>query len=269
MSNFQKVLDFNTKFGAVIHNVPVPHIFDSNPSLIKLKMDLIREELSELRAAVNDADYIETVDALADLLYVIYGMASGIGFDMDITFSVFYRATVGSIGAVVGSESEVEISNFRKIMAYKKMAGVISTIPILDIFTKNNLLVVGNMTNIDADMAILENFVGLKNYKETIYALTKLLCSVYCMGLDIGMDMDKAFNLVHESNMSKLCSSEKEAIDTVLWYLKEYKENRLPYDSPNYRKSDDGKYWVVFNASSGKILKSINYNVVDLTKLVY
>ena len=31
-------------------------------------------------------------------------------------------------------------------------------------------------------------------------------------------DLDKAFDIVHKSNMSKLCVSEKEAQETVNWY---------------------------------------------------
>ena len=71
--------------------------------------------------------------------------------------------------------------------------------------------------------------------------------------------MDKAFNIVHESNMSKLCTSEEEAINTVQWY----KDNNTVYDSPNFKKSKNNKYWIVYNESTGKILKSINYNKVD------
>ena len=46
---------------------------------------------------------------------------------------------------------------------------------------------------------------------------------------------------------------------TVEWYQNQYKEGKQPYDSPNYRKSPNGKYWVVYNESTSKILKSINY----------
>ena len=37
-------------------------------------------------------------------------------------------------------------------------------------------------------------------------------------------------------------------------------KNESRYDSPSYRKSYDDKNWVIFNRSTGKILKSINYN---------
>ena len=42
------------------------------------------------------------------------------------------------------------------------------------------------------------------------------------------------------------------------------------YDTPAYRLSDDGANWVVYNESTGKILKSIKYKPVteSLKKLI-
>ena len=63
--------------------------------------------------------------------------------------------------------------------------------------------------------------------------------------------------------MSKLCKNEKEAIETVEWYVKEGR-----YDSPAYRLSDDGKYYVVYNKNTMKILKSINYTPVNFDSIL-
>ena len=103
---------------------------------------------------------------------------------------------------------------------------------------------------------------------ETIDALTDILYVVYGAGVSFGIDLNRAFEIVHSSNMSKLCVSEEEAQDTVLWYKEQFKQDKLPYDSPAYRRSDDEKYWVVFNESTGKILKSINYTPADFTELL-
>ena len=75
--------------------------------------------------------------------------------------------------------------------------------------------------------------------------------------------LNKAFDLVHRSNMSKLCKTEKEAKETVAWYQTYYKPNtKTPvYDSPTYEQV--GKYWIVHNKSTGKRLKSINYTPVS------
>ena len=75
--------------------------------------------------------------------------------------------------------------------------------------------------------------------------------------------MDQAYEIVHSSNMSKLCQSEEEAQETVAWYQREYKEGRKPYDSPYYYQGELGQ-WIVKNRSTGKVLKSINYTPANL-----
>lgn len=152
MTNFQKVLDFNKQFGNSVPDKLDSKVFTENPKLVELCMSLISEEVKELEFAVKEHDMTETIDALSDILYVVYGM-----------------------------------------------------------------------------------------------------------GARLGIDLDKAFDIVHSSNMSKLCSSEDEAKVTVAFYEEKFKAGKLPYDSPTYKKSYDGTKWVVYNASSGKVLKNINY----------
>merc|ERR1712194_828928 len=103
---------------------------------------------------------------------------------------------------------------------------------------------------------------------EVLDALSDILYVTYGAGSSFGLDLDKAFGLVHESNMSKLCKTESEAKETVEWYKKNYTpEGKYPYDTPAYRLSDDGQYYVVFNQSTGKILKSINYAAVKFDSM--
>jgi hypothetical protein len=59
--------------------------------------------------------------------------------------------------------------------------------------------------------------------------------------------------------MSKICCSQDEAEQTVIWY----QENEQRYDSPKFRSSEFG--YIIFNESTGKILKNINYKAVDLS----
>lgn len=156
-TNFESVKEFHNIFGLVSNEKPKHEIFDNDRKTVQLRLDLILEELNELRDAIKDKDMVEVGDALADILYVTYGA-----------------------------------------------------------------------------------------------------------GVSFGINLDKAFRLVHDSNMSKLCKSEEEAAQTVDWY----KHNQTEYDSPTYRKCEqDDKYWVVYNQSTGKILKSIHYSKVDLQYL--
>ena len=160
-SNFEKVVDFNTQFGVIDSEWlnPKTDVIDTNPQTVEFCLKLIREEVRELEEGVQTKDFTEVVDALGDILYVVYGM-----------------------------------------------------------------------------------------------------------GARIGVNMDNAFALIHSNNMSKLSPTEQDAIDSVAYY-KSHPE--LGYDSPAYRPSPDGKYFVVFNESTKKILKSISWKAVDLSSVIH
>lgn len=158
-SHFQNILEFNQAFGVETYSSKNNNIFIDNLKLLNYRMSLIEEEVTELRDAIKNRDFVEIIDALADIEYVVIGA---------------YTA--------------------------------------------------------------------------------------------LGIDADKAFDIVHKSNMSKLCKTKEEAQKTVKYYL----ENvvKLGYDSPNYRLSDDGIHYVVYNESTSKILKSINYTPADFSNII-
>ncbi len=149
-SDFEAVVEFNRTFGVPVYDTPQHDIFTRDPKLVDYRLKLIREEVAELEKACVEHDLVETVDALADILYVVQGM-----------------------------------------------------------------------------------------------------------GASLGLNMDEAFSIVHKSNMSKVCKDEDEAKRTVAYYEKN--KATLGYDSPAYRKSADGRFYVVYNAATMKVLKSINY----------
>ena len=79
MTETTDVIQFRKAFGLPIHEKPglltVPEEY--------LHLDLIEEELQELKAALFDRDLQETFDALIDLKYVITGMGVHMGLPMD------------------------------------------------------------------------------------------------------------------------------------------------------------------------------------------
>jgi predicted HAD superfamily Cof-like phosphohydrolase len=160
-TNFEKVVQFNKSFGVPISDTPLKNVVVENPALTKLRLDLILEETQELADAVRENDFVEIVDALADILYVVYGA-----------------------------------------------------------------------------------------------------------GASFGVDLDRAFDIVHDSNMTKLCKTEEIARQTVESYRVKYEAGTSPYDSPAYRRSDDGVNWVVYNDSTGKVLKSIHYTPADFSEIL-
>ena len=69
MSNFESVKKFMKTFG---QEVKEKAEFPSE-KIMNLRYDLIREELSELKDALDKKDMKEVADALTDILYVTYG----------------------------------------------------------------------------------------------------------------------------------------------------------------------------------------------------
>jgi NTP pyrophosphatase (non-canonical NTP hydrolase) len=95
-TNFQKTAVWNVKFGVLksLNLVPNLHILRTDPDEVESCMKLIREEMRELEDGVNNHNFVETIDALADLLFVIYGMGARLGVDMDKAFNLVYKSNL-------------------------------------------------------------------------------------------------------------------------------------------------------------------------------
>ena len=82
MTNFKKVKNFMETFGQDVKNKPS----FSTDKINKLRYDLIKEELDELKVALDNKDFLEVADALTDILYVTYGAGHAFGIDLDKCF---------------------------------------------------------------------------------------------------------------------------------------------------------------------------------------
>ena len=82
MSNFNKVKTFMEIFGQEVKTKP-SFSTDKNNSL---RYDLIKEELEELKEAMENKNLLEVADALTDILYVTYGAGHAFGIDLDKCF---------------------------------------------------------------------------------------------------------------------------------------------------------------------------------------
>jgi predicted HAD superfamily Cof-like phosphohydrolase len=110
----------------------------------------------------------------------------------------------------------------------------------------------------------LKKCSSFEMFKNIVIELTKI---VYDYGIFLNFDVNSDFDVVHLSNMSKLCDDEQTAIDTVESYIHRYNQDpvKTPYDSPYYYKinlNGIDKY-VIKNKSTGKVLKSIKYFEVE------
>ena len=93
MSNFSKVGIFMKTFGQEVKN---KRSF-STDKINKLRLDLIKEELSELTDAMNNKDLLEVADALTDILYVTYGAGHAFGIDLDKCFDEVQNSNMSKL----------------------------------------------------------------------------------------------------------------------------------------------------------------------------
>jgi len=224
-SDFEKVCEFNKSFDFPVHSDM------TDKKCMKLRLDLIREELDELKTAF-DKDFIEEQDACADILYVAYGMAYTYGWNSDYIMDSKY----------------VSIQNGTTL------------------YTK---IIYGSNTREEILSKLFESFDKLEksaydnNIEHVIEYLHIIIYNVYYFQYVSEYDSDRIFKIVHDSNMSKLCKNEEEAVMTVNDYKEKFEKGTSPYDSPYFYKLDNGLF-VVKNKSTGKALKSINYIKVQL-----
>ena len=94
MSNFQSVKKFMQTFG---QEVKIKAEFP-NEKIVKLRYELIKEELEELNQAIKEKDMKEVADALTDILYVTYGAGHAFGIDLDECFDEVQKSNMSKLG---------------------------------------------------------------------------------------------------------------------------------------------------------------------------
>ncbi|GAB3422388.1 pyrophosphohydrolase domain-containing protein [Flindersiella endophytica] len=94
MSAAGKVREFHEAFGLGVAAEPTPR-----PETWKLRIALLREEFEEYVAAAEAGDLVEVADALADMMYVIYGTAVEYGIPLDAVLDEVHRSNMSKLGA--------------------------------------------------------------------------------------------------------------------------------------------------------------------------
>ena len=93
MSNFNKVKTFMETFG---QEVKTKASFSSD-KINTLRYELIKEELDELKVAMENKDLLEVADALTDILYVAYGAGHAFGIDLDKCFEEVQNSNMSKL----------------------------------------------------------------------------------------------------------------------------------------------------------------------------
>lgn len=256
MSPYEQVCEFNKAFDYKVYSIHEGNPLIDYPKEAVYRYNLIHEEgVVELGTAFKNTDRVETMDGIADLLYVLYGACYTYNLNPIKMFDSMY-----------GSYNDFYNNVKNKIYNND------------DISSKEHYeLLLKSISELK--YCLLES----KNMIDLYCVLVKTIITTYKFGFSLRIDIDKVFNVVHSSNMSKLCNSEEEAAATVVHYINKYEFHKnhyneycekygveseqaknvySPYDSPYYYKS--GNYYLVKNKSTGKALKSINYTPVKL-----
>ena len=94
MTNLNDVKKFMETFG---QEVKKKAEFPSD-KIVKLRYDLIKEELDEFEEAIKEKNLKEVADSLTDILYVTYGAGHAFGIDLDKCFDEVQRSNMSKLG---------------------------------------------------------------------------------------------------------------------------------------------------------------------------
>tara|TARA_B100000941_G_C28232505_1_gene412275 strand:- start:189 stop:560 length:372 start_codon:yes stop_codon:yes gene_type:complete len=94
MTNFESVKKFMEKFG---QETKEKAGFPSE-KITSLRFALIKEELDELKDAMDNKDIKEVADALTDILYVTYGAGHAFGINLDKCFKEVQNSNMSKLG---------------------------------------------------------------------------------------------------------------------------------------------------------------------------
>lgn len=215
--NYAKVYQFHREFQLVFNDEPNNDTLRDH-SLVSLRLSLISEELTEFCIASNQNNIIEMIDAIGDILYVVYGTCVSFGISQE--FEYLYDHT---------KYMNFNVHEHRHVYIHQ-----------MEDYVRKLILYITEQ--------------NMSSVKKTLESMLYITYDFGYKTLDI--NVDQIFDIIHTSNMSKLCSSEKEALDSISWYQLNLADR---YDTPRYKKSSSGNYWIIYNESNGKVLKNINY----------
>ena len=69
----------------------------SSDKINQLRINLIKEELEELKIAIDTKNLVEVADALTDILYVTYGAGHAFGINLDRCFEEVQQSNMSKL----------------------------------------------------------------------------------------------------------------------------------------------------------------------------
>lgn len=93
----EQVREFHETFGCDI--APNGYLGFGSDKLRQLRLDLLVEEVEEYEDASDVEDIVEVADALADMVYIIYGTALSYGIDLDAVLDEVHASNMSKLTA--------------------------------------------------------------------------------------------------------------------------------------------------------------------------
>jgi predicted HAD superfamily Cof-like phosphohydrolase len=126
---FNKAISgFAVKIAAFMHaggqEVSIEPKWDCNIPLETkfLRSSLIREEVAELLTAIDNNDFVDIADGIADVLYVVIGTALAYGIPTGLVFDIVSENNMTKINAETGVCDKDEYGKILKPEGYVKVA---------------------------------------------------------------------------------------------------------------------------------------------------
>jgi predicted HAD superfamily Cof-like phosphohydrolase len=88
------VAEFHMAFNLPMRQVPSTEV---DHDLARLRVALLEEEVGEFVAASGQSDLVGIADALADIVYVVYGTALTYGIDLDAVLREVHRSNMSKL----------------------------------------------------------------------------------------------------------------------------------------------------------------------------
>lgn len=235
--------EFHNTYGHPKRTEPYINVNKVEPKLVPFRISLIKEELGEFKNALEnfffqgrtDEDLVEMADALCDTLYVAYGTGHCLGINLDSVLAELKLSIINSVN--------------------------LDTKVIHNIIKENPEMLYDNLEDVNSWFTLFISAYEENNFNNMKKYLANLIHSVYNYGYKLGFNMDLMFREVHSSNMSKVCVTIEEAEESIRRYKIEGR-----YSNPSVRVKNN--YYVVYDATTSKILKNYKWRKPDLAQFM-
>lgn len=235
MSHFELVGEFHRVFDYPVRKTPYLEVFDKDQKLLSSRVAFLREERDEFLQHFETKNIVELADALCDLLYFAYGTGQCLGIDIDRLIKK------NSIVTVRLDFSQNAVPEWKGLILGK--------------------LIMEKLDEISAYIDVFEKACVAKSFSIMEESLLIIIQKTFELGYCMNFDMDPMFREVHRSNMTKVCLTEEDAIES----LNKYKESGI-YKQPVVRIKEP--YFLVYDDHLNKILKSFKWEVPNLQQFI-